>query len=181
MNSFSNRLTRADKLNIEIRSLMSKLSETTEKKKNYVKFDAINREKFDILHRKIEHTNIKLEILIDNINTTSMGRRSSRKKQMYVQRLIDAATKKKNALIKTLKKYRQQGLEMEKVMEKTNQHITEPKRIADEMNRVQLQFQELTTRGRGKKTKNRKIKKNQTKTKTRKPTRRRKKPRKKKN
>jgi hypothetical protein len=62
---------------------------------------------------------------------------------------------------------------MEKVMEQTDQHITEPKRIADEMNRVQLQFQELTTRGRGKKTKRRKIKKKQTK--------RRKKPRKKKN
>ena len=173
MNNFSNRLTRADKLNNELISLRSKLREATEKKKKYVTFYAINREKFNILHRQIENKNSKLEILIDNINRTSMGRRSSRKKQMYVQRLIDAATKKKNALIKTLKKYRQQGLEMEKVMEQTDQHITEPKRIADEMNRVQLQFQELTTRGRGKKTKRRKIKKKQTK--------RRKKPRKKKN
>ena len=164
MNSFSNRLTRADKLNIEIRSLMSKLSETTEKKKNYVKFDAINREKFDILHKKIEDTNIKLEILKDNIDRTSnRRRRSSRKKQMHVQRVIDDAKKKENALIKTLKKNRQKALEMEKIMHKTYQHLTKDKRIVNEINSLQADFSKLTTRGRGKKTKNRRIKKNQTK------------------
>ena len=82
---------------------------------------------------------------------------------MHVQRVIDDAKKKENALIKTLKKNRQKALEMEKIMHKTYQHLTKDKRIVNEINSLQADFSKLTTRGRGKKTKNRRIKKNQTK------------------
>jgi len=179
-----NRLTTADKLNHEMRSLMSRLNKTTAKREHYVTFDAINRKNFDTLHRKIEDTNIQLQTSIDNIEITSnRRRRSSRKKRTYIQRLIDDAEKKRDLLIEKLKKYRQNALEIEKVMANTYRHLTEEKRIAKQINITQLKFQKLTTtsRGMGKKTKNRRIKKNQTKTKRRKPTRRRKKPKKKKN
>lgn len=182
MNSSSNRLRVADKLDNRLRSLRSELSEATEKKNYYVAFYAKIKENFNILYRKIEDTNIQLQTLTDNIDmASSRKRRSSRKKETYMQRVIDHAKKAENALIKKLKKCRQKALEMEKLMKEISKHLTEPKRIADEIHITQLKFQELNTRGRGKKTKNRKIKKNQTKTKRRKPTRRRKKPRKKKN
>ena len=135
MNSFSNSLTRADKLNIKIRSLRSELSEAIEKKKNYVTFYAKIKEKFNILHGKIEDTNIQVENVRDTIGIISNSkRRSSRKKQMYVQRVIDYAKQKENALIKRLKKYRQQALEMEKLMKKISQHLTKDKRIVNKIN-----------------------------------------------
>jgi len=183
MSTTSNRLTRADKLNDKLRNLMSELSKTTVKKEHYVKFNDENKTKFNAIHENIENLNSRVETYNDKIYIISnTKRRSSRKKRTYIQRLIDDAKKKRDALIKKLKKYRQKALEMEKVMYKTHQHLTEDKRIVNEINSVQLQFQKLTTsRGRGKKTKNRRIKKNQTKTKRRKPTRKRKKPKKKKN
>ena len=185
MNSFSNSLTRADKLNIKIRSLMSKLSEATEKKKKYVKFDDINREKFNAIHENIANLNIQVETYNDKIYLISNRKsRSSRKKRTYIQRLIDDAKKKRDALSNRLKKYRQKALEMEKVMYETYKHLTKDKRIVNEINTTQLEIQKLITNsGRGKKTKNRRIKKNQTKTRRRKQTRRKKqkKPKKKKN
>lgn len=171
-----NSLKAVDSLNYKLISLKSKLSEATEKKKNYVTFYAKIKEKFNMLHGKIDDTNIQVEILRDTIEIISnRKRRSSRKKQMYVQRVIDHAKQKENALSNRLKKYRQQALEMEKLMNKISQHLTEDKRIVNQINTTQLQFQKLTTnRGMGKKTKNRRIKKNQTKTKRRKSTKRRK-------
>mgnify|MGYP006133262581 CR=1 FL=1 len=182
MNISSNRLTIADKLAEEIRIEKVNLRKSIENNSKYISLYDRFKKKFITIHDTIRELNTKVQQLTDNIEITSnRRRRSSRKKRTYIQRLIDDAEKKRDLLMEKLNINRKNALGMEEVIYLTEEHLKTPQKNVDKISSLEYDFSNLTSRGMGKKTKNRRIKKNQTKTKRRKPTRRRKKPKKKKN
>ena len=176
MNSSSNHLTMADKLAQKIRIEKVNLRKSIEKNSKYISLYDRFKKKFITIHDTIGELNTKVQQLTDYIDSKLIKRRrGSRKKQTHLKRLIFNAEKQRDLLMEELNINRKNALEMEEVLYLTEKRLKTPQQIVDKISSLEYDFSNLTTRGRGKKTKRRKIKKKQTRRK------KQKKPRKKKN